>query len=110
MIVMYKAENVTLSQPSPQPQVLQRLPHLSYVYVNMLFRFLMKMRLYTHTVLLSGFSDEKYVVEILPHVALLYLNVSMVFLCLDVPYVVNRFLIWPVCIFCPCSTKLSVFH
>lgn len=31
MIVMHKAENVTPSQPSPQPQVLQRLPHLSCV-------------------------------------------------------------------------------
>ena len=72
----------------------------------MLFRFLMKIRLYVHTVLWFRFSDRIYIVEILPYIALLYLNVSMGFLCLDVPNVVKHLLIWPVYIFFPCSSRL----
>ena len=66
----------------------------------------MKIRLYVHTVLLFGFSDRIFIVEVLPYIALLYLNVSMGFLCLDDPNVVKHLLIWPVYIFCPCSSQL----
>lgn len=78
---MYKAENDIPSQPCPQPEVLKGLSHFCYMYINMLFRFLIKMRLYMHPIPLSAFSDKKKktMVEIVPYVALLYL-VRMVFL------------------------------